>query len=97
MKKAPSGAFFLNHSGFLKRSVCAVLFDVAHAVSTNIYQEEFAELRNKNAALREVGLTANFSRRVELSSTRPVAVPSAYLSALAGYFTFACHSSRMLA
>lgn len=59
--------------------MCAVLLDVTHALGGDGNKHSLSELRNENAALVEVCLTANLSRWVELSSTRTVRVPSAYL------------------
>ncbi len=82
MKTAPRGCFHgeLNNSCFLECGVCAVLLDVAQTLSGDGHEYCLAELRYENAALLEVSLTANLTGRVELSSTRTVRVPSAYLS-----------------
>ncbi len=100
-KKALEGLFtfefYLNYPCFLEGSVRAVLLNVAHAVSADVDEEEFSQLRHKDATLGEICLATHLSGGVELSSTRPVAIPSAYLGALSCYFAFACHSLGMLA
>ena len=70
---------------------------MAHAVDADVHKDRRIELRYENTALLKVRLAAHLPGRVELSSTRTVAIPSAYLSALSRYFAASCHSPRMLA
>jgi hypothetical protein len=70
----------LNDPSLCECGVCAVLLDVAHSLGRDGHEDGLAELRYENAALVEVCLTTNLSGWVELSSTRTVRIPSAYLS-----------------
>ena len=81
---------------FLEGSESTVLLDGAEALSRDVHEEGLAELRDEDVALLEVSLAAYLSGRVELSSTRPVRVPSAYLGCLSCYCAASCHSPRML-
>ena len=74
----------------------AVFLDVAETLCGDVDEDGSAELGNEDATLLEVCLAAHLSCWVELRSTRPVRVPSAYQCCLSRYCAFSCHSSGMV-
>ena len=62
----------LDKSGLLERCVCTVLLEGAHTFRGDINKHDLAKLGDKDPALLEVSLAADFADWVELSRTRAV-------------------------
>ena len=102
-RKRPIRAFpksnkeYLDNSSLLESSECSVLLDSLEPFHRNVHDDGFAELRDIDAALLEIGLAADLTGRVILRCSGAVGVPPADLGRLAGDFAGSCHGRRMVA
>ncbi len=71
----------------------AVLGDSAQTLSRHLYGDGLAELWYEDALLLEIWATTNLAARIELCCTGTVAVATADLRLLAGYFTLLGHTN----
>jgi hypothetical protein len=89
-------AILLDNARFLKRGEGAILLNGLETFYRNVDNNRFPDLRDINAALLEVCLAANETRRVKLRRADAVRIAPAYLRALPGNFTCSCHSRGMV-
>jgi len=87
----------LDSPRLFERGEGAVLLYGLETLDRDVHNDSLVEFGNKDAALLEIGLTADLAGRVILRRAGAVRVPPANLRALAGDFAYSRHSRRMVA